>query len=106
MTKFGRLLGGGLVVLLSVSGSAAGQEAGSSKEAGATEEKFEPQSSVTRNSVRIDGATIEYTATAGWLIMENDDGEPIARFGYTAYTRDGVKDLSRRPVTFAFNGGP
>jgi len=106
VTKFGRLLGAGLVALLAVSGSATGQEAGSSKEAGATEEKYEPQSSVTRNSVRIDGATIEYTATAGWLIMENDDGEPIARFGYTAYTREGVKDLSRRPVTFAFNGGP
>ena len=25
---------------------------------------------------------------------------------YTAYTRDGVTDLSKRPLTFAFNGGP
>ena len=32
-----------------------------------------------------------YTATAGWLILKNDEGKPIARFGYTAYTRDGVE---------------
>ncbi|MDX1555100.1 MAG: peptidase S10 [Xanthomonadales bacterium] len=68
-------------------------------------EKPEPKSSTTRHSVRIDGQTVEYSATAGWLIMENDDGEPIARFGYTAYTRDGANPASR-PIMFAFNGGP
>jgi carboxypeptidase C (cathepsin A) len=66
----------------------------------------EPASSATRHSVRIDGATVEYTATAGWLIMKNDEDEPIARFGYTAYTRDGIDDLAQRPILFAFNGGP
>lgn len=65
-----------------------------------------PESSVTQHSVRIDGETVNYTATAGWLIMRNNDDQPIARFGYTAYTRNGVDDLKRRPVTFAFNGGP
>lgn len=66
----------------------------------------EARSSSTRHSVTIDGETIDYTATAGWLILENDDGDPIARFGYTAYTRDGVEDMSRRPLMFAYNGGP
>jgi carboxypeptidase C (cathepsin A) len=66
----------------------------------------EPKSSRTRHTVRIGGEEIRYTATVGWLIMKDDAGKPIARFGYTAYTRDGVKDLARRPVTFAFNGGP
>jgi len=66
----------------------------------------EPKSSSTQHSIRIDGQTVKYTATAGWLILKNDKGEPTARFGYTAYTRDGVSDLSRRPVMFAFNGGP
>jgi carboxypeptidase C (cathepsin A) len=66
----------------------------------------EPKSSRTRHEVRIDGQVVRYTATAGWLIMKNDDGKPIARFGYTAYTRDGVADPARRPVTFAYNGGP
>lgn len=65
----------------------------------------EAMSSVTQHSVRIDGQAIEYTATAGWLIMENDKGEPIARFGYTAYTREGFT-AEERPIMFAFNGGP
>ena len=66
----------------------------------------EPKSSRTQHQVRIDGQVIRYTATAGWMIMKDDADKPIARFGYTAYTRDGVADLARRPVTFAYNGGP
>jgi len=74
------------------------------------EEKPEAQPEAKSNStdhrVVIDGTTIEYTATAGWLIQKNDKDEPIARFGYTAYSRKGVSDSSRRPIMFAFNGGP
>jgi len=66
----------------------------------------EPKVSRTQHQVRIDGQVVRYTATVGWMIMKDDAGKPIARFGYTAYTRDGVADLARRPVTFAFNGGP
>jgi carboxypeptidase C (cathepsin A) len=66
----------------------------------------EPQASRTQHQIEIDGQPVRYTATAGWLIMKNDEGKPIARFGYTAYTRDGISDLSRRPITFAYNGGP
>jgi carboxypeptidase C (cathepsin A) len=66
----------------------------------------EPRSSRTQHQVRIGGEVVRYTATAGWLIMKNDEGKPVARFGYTAYTRDGVDDLARRPVMFAYNGGP
>jgi carboxypeptidase C (cathepsin A) len=66
----------------------------------------EPRSSRTRHQVRIDGQLVRYTATAGWLIMKDDAGKPVARFGYTSYTRDGVADPALRPVTFAFNGGP
>jgi carboxypeptidase C (cathepsin A) len=66
----------------------------------------EPASSVTQHQVTIGGQVVKYTATAGWLIMKDDKDKPIARFGYTAYTRDGVKDLAKRPVMFAYNGGP
>jgi carboxypeptidase C (cathepsin A) len=72
----------------------------------AAAEQPEPAASSTRHEVQIDGQRVRYTATAGWLIMKDDEGKPIARFGYTAYTRDGVADLARRPVTFAYNGGP
>ena len=66
----------------------------------------EPAASRTQHTVQIGGEVVRYTATAGWLIMKDDAGKPIARFGYTAYTRDGVADIRRRPLTFAFNGGP
>jgi len=66
----------------------------------------EPKFSRTQHQVRIAGQVVRYTATVGWLIMKDDAGKPVARFGYTAYTRDGAADLARRPVTFAFNGGP
>ncbi len=82
------------------------EEAGSGMEKEMAAEKPEAASSETRHRVTIDGQRIDYTATAGWLILESEKDEPIARFGYTAYTRDGVDDLSRRPVMFAFNGGP
>ena len=66
-----------------------------------------PTAKVTHHQITLGGQAIKYTATVGWLIIKDKKkDEPIARFGYTAYTLDGVKDASRRPVTFAFNGGP
>ena len=64
------------------------------------------EKSVTRHSVTIDGKLITYTATAGALILRNDLDEPIAFYGYTAYTKDGHSDVSKRPITFSYNGGP
>jgi len=71
----------------------------------ASEEHPEPHQTVTEHSVRIDGEVIDYSATVGWLIME-EEGEPIARFGYTAYLRETDQPLGERPIVFAFNGGP
>ena len=82
----------------------AGDDKGDEKEQ--ADQKPEPASSVTQHQVTIEGQVVKYTATAGWLIMKDDKDKPIARFGYTAYTRDGVKDLARRPIMFAYNGGP
>ncbi len=65
-----------------------------------------PIKSITKHSVIIDGKTINYTATAGALILKNEKDEPVALYGYVAYTKDGESDPSRRPVTFAYNGGP
>ena len=59
------------------------------------------------HQITLAGQTLKYTATAGWMILnDKENNEPIAQFGYTAYTLDGVKDAFRRPITFAFNGGP
>lgn len=64
------------------------------------------EKSVTHHTVTVDGKKIDYIATAGTMIIKNDQGEPIALFGYTAYTKDGVKDPANRPITFSYNGGP
>jgi carboxypeptidase C (cathepsin A) len=70
------------------------------------EEKPEAEAVTTQHSVRIDGKTIRYTATAGLALINNDEDEPNGLFGYTAYIRDGVEDTSKRPILFAYNGGP
>ncbi len=54
----------------------------------------------------VGGAPIAYTATAGTLTIKNDKNEPIASQFYVAYTKTGAGDLSRRPLTFLYNGGP
>ena len=64
------------------------------------------QNSVTEHSVTIAGKEIEYTATAGMLHLKNDAGKATAGVFYIAYMKKGVEDLSKRPLTFSFNGGP
>ncbi|MFN3230371.1 MAG: S10 family peptidase, partial [Asticcacaulis sp.] len=56
-------------------------------------------------SIRIGAKTLNYTATVGVLPIKDDKGKIQAEIVYTAYTLDGA-DKTRRPVTFAFNGGP
>lgn len=60
----------------------------------------------TRHRATIGGAEIAYAATAGTLLLKEEDGRPKASVFFVAYTRDGVKDLGRRPIMFTFNGGP
>lgn len=70
------------------------------------------RTAVTRHTVVIGGQEISYTATAGTLILreENDkEGKgaaPKAEIFYVAYTRDDAVDAGARPLTFSFNGGP
>ena len=69
-------------------------------------EEPKAESVTTQHSIRINGETIRYTATAGLAVIRNDDDEGIGLFGYTAYVKDGVEDKSQRPIMFAYNGGP
>ena len=64
------------------------------------------QTAVTQHRLSLGGKSFEYTATAGTLIVRDDDDKPIASIGYIAYTRRDTKSASARPITFAFNGGP
>jgi carboxypeptidase C (cathepsin A) len=61
------------------------------------------QTVITHHVIRLaGGATLEYTATAGTLLLRNDHGDATASVFYVAYT---TGDRSR-PVTFLYNGGP
>jgi carboxypeptidase C (cathepsin A) len=65
----------------------------------------EAKTYVTEHSARIGGKNIEYTVTAGTMLMKNDDDEPIALMGFTAYVAKGGNQ-NERPIMFAYNGGP
>ena len=62
--------------------------------------------STTTHSVRVGGQEVRYTATAGTLLLDDTAGTPKAHAFFVAYVRNGASDLSTRPITFAFNGGP
>jgi len=68
------------------------------------DEKKEEKPSVTRHQTALGGKPFAYTATAGYLPMKDENGKLKANIFYVAYTKDGGS--ARRPVTFAFNGGP
>jgi carboxypeptidase C (cathepsin A) len=60
---------------------------------------------VTHHQITVDGKVLKYTATAGRLPIKRGDGKIEAEMFYVAYTADG-QDAAKRPLTFAFNGGP
>ena len=59
---------------------------------------LEEKTSVTRHSLSLDGRSYPYTATAGTLLLKEDDGTVKASIFYIAYTLDGVKDPGITPV--------
>ena len=103
-------------------------------EAAKTEAKIfeEPAPVVTAHSVTIAGKTLKYHATAGYIVLKEEEGKPLvkpqdqrpveeekkeaektkdglkpkAKVFFVAYTLDEAGDPSGRPLTFAFNGGP
>ena len=60
---------------------------------------------VTHHQIAVDGKPLKYTATTGRLPIKRGDGRIEAEMFYVAYTLDG-QDAAKRPLTFAFNGGP
>lgn len=84
----------------------AGKESENADTTPVVEEKFQQ----TQHSITINGKVLEYTATAGTMVLKDPDvdkGEKAkASIFYIAYTLNNVPDSSRRPLTFSFNGGP
>ncbi len=64
-----------------------------------------PPDATSDKEITIGGRKIAYTATAGTLSLFDQGGEKTAAVFYTAYVAKNG-DAARRPITFAFNGGP
>lgn len=60
---------------------------------------------VTRHAGVFNGQKIDYVATVGETVLTGADGQPTIRFISTSYVKDKA-DPAKRPVLFAFNGGP
>ncbi len=60
---------------------------------------------VTHHKIELTGKTLEYTTTIAQMPLKDASGETEAHICYFAYTLDHA-DPTKRPLTFAFNGGP
>src|ERR1700694_2393877 len=61
--------------------------------------------SVTHHDMTLGGKSLKYTATAGTLIIRDEEDKPYGSMFYVAYTLDGA-EAGARPVSFLYNGGP
>jgi Carboxypeptidase C (cathepsin A) len=106
--RYGKSLAVMAALVLAVPGGAADSPVSAAKAAGSQADAAAPsaveQRSVTQHTGRIAGRNLKYTAVAGTLTLQDDDGKPTASMFYVAYLL-GSGD-SRRPVTFFYNGGP
>ena len=97
----------GLVLALCMPMAGMGQAKAPSKPETKPKEASAKERAVsTQHSVTIDGQKVAYTATAGTIILRNDKQKPTGSMFYIAYTKDNEGDLSTRPITFLYNGGP
>src|SRR5437867_3601520 len=58
---------------------------------------------ITKHQVTINGQVINYTATAGYLPLKDQQGKTKANIFFVAYTKDAV-NKDTQPITYAFNG--
>jgi len=112
MKRFRKLMALAALLLFAVAVAAAqGPDAESKKEPEAkpAAEPTPPpkeENSTTDHSIRLGGELVGYQATAGTILLKDDDGKPNASMFYIAYTRSNVKDFTQRALAFVYNGGP
>src|ERR1700739_1902964 len=83
------------------------QHAGGEEQKDATKETPIPpeKNSVTHHELALNGRSLKYTATAGTLLIRDEDDKPYGSIFYVAYTLDGG-GANPSPVAFLYNGGP
>jgi carboxypeptidase C (cathepsin A) len=67
-------------------------------------EPAEEKPVITHHSITVNGKTLKYTATTGFMPLRDNTGKLEGRIFYMAYTLDNPP--AKRPLTFSFNGGP
>src|SRR5262245_46335695 len=67
--------------------------------------RLKEQSVKTKHAIQLGGQKLEYEATAGTILLKEEEGKPTASFFHVAYTKVNA-DPAKRPITFCFNGGP
>jgi carboxypeptidase C (cathepsin A) len=64
----------------------------------------------TQHTLQIGNRKLRYTAKVGTVVLKEEDDkkghQAKAEVFFMSFTRDGVRDKSKRPITFSFNGGP
>lgn len=60
----------------------------------------------TKGQATINGQTFGYTIRTGYMTLKDESGKAKANIFFVYYTRDGVSDITKRPITYTFNGGP
>ncbi|WP_428277573.1 S10 family peptidase [Candidatus Palauibacter sp.] len=77
-------------------------------EPGAGGNASEPQPArwASNHSIVVDGATVEYEAVVGSVILRDNEENATGELFYTGYFRTNGGDPSTRPIVFAYNGGP
>ena len=88
------------------------------KESSENEPKPKDNLVTTKHKVTINNKELKYTVTTGTVVLscettnqsdrkgEFEGEKPKAEIFYTAYIKDNVRNINKRPITFAFNGGP
>jgi carboxypeptidase C (cathepsin A) len=61
---------------------------------------------VTNHTLALPSGPLAYTVRTGRMTLETEAGKAKAELFFVAYTKDGVDDVAKRPLTFSFNGGP
>ncbi|MFZ1749718.1 MAG: hypothetical protein WAU01_05985 [Saprospiraceae bacterium] len=63
-----------------------------------------PEVSQTTQTVKVNGVIHSVKTRAGTLLLKDENNDPIALHGFTAYFKE--DGPSKRPIIFSYNGGP
>ncbi len=69
-------------------------------------DEFKPARFESDHTITLNGVEIPYHTVSEDNVFYNDNGKAIASIFSYSYFRTDVEDVTKRPVVFAYNGGP